>query len=312
MAKNPCDLKPGVVSVILPAYNGEKYLSGAIDSVLAQTYEGWELLVTDDGSTDATASICDRYAAADPRIKVFHQPNGGVNRARAKGIDNACGEYLTFLDADDAFAPDALEKMVSAFTPDVDIVCCGEASEILSQEDYISALWSYRIELGICTKMFRTDLFRQMDYTLDPRIVMGEDLLLNSVYSLGVRRAVIVPGDLYLINHDNAGSVQRNFKRSWEYEKYYFGKVEDLFLSKCAGMESCQRIKQQVYQSRVNGMKLLLIAGNKPEYNDPEFKMIHDYFQGRMDVLKPSERLVLRLKVPWLYRLIIKAYRLFN
>lgn len=100
------------VSVIVPAYNAGKYLSAAIESVLAQTYGGWELILVDDGSTDSTPAICDNAALADSRIRVVHKRNGGQSSARNAGIRVAGGEYLTFLDADDMLAPSFLEIMV--------------------------------------------------------------------------------------------------------------------------------------------------------------------------------------------------------
>ena len=303
---------PFSVSVVLPVFNGGKYVSGAIDSVLAQTYPEWELLVVDDGSTDDTAAICDRYAAKDARIKVSHQPNGGVNSARAKGIGNAVGEYLTFLDADDTLTSDALELMVGGFGPEVDLVCCGVAAETLDQEAYIKVLWENKVEYGICTKMFRTALFKQMDYHLDRRIKMGEDLLLNSVYSLGIRQAVILPQSVYVINKENDASVTKNFKRSWEYEKFYYGKVEELFLSKCAEMESYGQIRQLVYESWVNGLKIVLMDGNRIDYNDAGFAQVSSYFSDKMETLLPSEKLIFKLKAPRLYRAIMKLYRLIS
>ena len=100
------------VSVIVPAYNAGKYLPAAIESVLAQTYGGWELILVDDGSTDSTPAICDNAVLADSRIQVVHKRNGGLSSARNAGIRVAGGEYLTFLDADDMLAPSFLEIMV--------------------------------------------------------------------------------------------------------------------------------------------------------------------------------------------------------
>lgn len=90
-----------LISIIVPVYNTEKYLDQCIQSVLAQTYTNWELLLIDDGSTDSSGAICDKYAAEDKRIRVFHKENGGVSSARNLGLDNAKGEWITFVDSDD-------------------------------------------------------------------------------------------------------------------------------------------------------------------------------------------------------------------
>ena len=89
------------ISVIVPVYNTEKYLHRCIDSILDQTFTDFELLLIDDGSTDSSGTICDEYAAKDSRVRVFHKENGGVSSARNMGLDNAYGEWITFVDSDD-------------------------------------------------------------------------------------------------------------------------------------------------------------------------------------------------------------------
>ena len=88
-------------SIIIPIYNEEAYLREAIDSVLAQTVSDWELLLVDDGSTDASAAICADYAASDARIRMLRQPNRGLSAARNAGLAAAKGEWIAFLDGDD-------------------------------------------------------------------------------------------------------------------------------------------------------------------------------------------------------------------
>lgn len=90
-----------IISIIVPVYNAEKTLTRCIDSILSQIFQGWELLLIDDGSTDISGEICDEYAAKDKRIKVFHKTNAGVSSARNLGLDHTKGEWITFVDADD-------------------------------------------------------------------------------------------------------------------------------------------------------------------------------------------------------------------
>ncbi len=109
MAQNP------LVSVIVPAFNSEAFLAEAIKSVRAQTFEDWELLVIDDGSTDGTLSVAQRAAEGDPRIQAFSTgPSGGPARPRNLGIEKARGAYIAFLDADDLFLPEKLERQLDA------------------------------------------------------------------------------------------------------------------------------------------------------------------------------------------------------
>ena len=94
----------------VPVYQAEKFLPACAESVTNQTFSDWELLLVDDGCTDRSPAICDRFAAADSRIRALHQPkNAGVSEARNRGLREARGEYIAFLDADDAFEPQALE-----------------------------------------------------------------------------------------------------------------------------------------------------------------------------------------------------------
>lgn len=103
-----------LVSVIMPAYNAEKYIGEAIASVCAQTYENWELLILDDGSADRTAEIAQAYAQRDARIRVLRNPqNMGVARTRNRGFDLAQGEWIALLDSDDRWHVQKLEKQLA-------------------------------------------------------------------------------------------------------------------------------------------------------------------------------------------------------
>ena len=105
----------GLVSAIVPVYNGERYLLEALDSALAQTYQNVEIIVVDDGSTDSSAALAEAYAAAHPqRVRVIHQANGGTGAARNAAMAEAHGDYIAMLDQDDLWAPRHLEEAVAA------------------------------------------------------------------------------------------------------------------------------------------------------------------------------------------------------
>jgi glycosyltransferase involved in cell wall biosynthesis len=106
-------MKPGLVSILTPAYNAEPFIGEAIESALAQTYADWEMLVVNDGSTDRTADAVAR--CTDPRVRLLHKPNGGEGSARNFAIDRMAGEFVVFLDADDAFLPNHIQLIVEFF-----------------------------------------------------------------------------------------------------------------------------------------------------------------------------------------------------
>lgn len=110
------------ISVIIPVYNAEPYLGRCLDSLRTQTFADFELLLIDDGSRDRSGAMCDEYAGRDPRIRVFHQPNGGVSSARNVGLDHARGEWITFVDADDYVREHYLEHLLSHTGARIDLV----------------------------------------------------------------------------------------------------------------------------------------------------------------------------------------------
>lgn len=165
-----------MISVIVPVYNSDKYLDQCIQSILAQTYADFELLMIDDGSTDSSASICDKYASQDSRVRVFHKFNGGVSSARNVGLDIAKGEWIAFCDSDDYVQELWLEAFVSGIK-ESDLVC--QSINVLKDDkkfDYyhmptcniekpneiIFALMSYWQMLGsVYNKLFNANIIKQ-------------------------------------------------------------------------------------------------------------------------------------------------------
>jgi len=100
-----------MVTVVIPVYNVEKYLAECVNSVLQQTCQDYEIILVDDGSTDSSGAICDEYAGQNNRIRVIHQPNGGLSAARNAGLEQATGKYVYFLDSDDYIEPQTLSRL---------------------------------------------------------------------------------------------------------------------------------------------------------------------------------------------------------
>lgn len=178
------------ISVIVPVYKAEAYLHRCIDSILAQTFKDFELLLIDDGSPDRSGEICDEYARKDCRVKVHHKSNGGVSSARQYGLDNAIGEYVIHADPDDWIDADMYEKMYDvAVENNADIVGCDfciEYSElqmkILRQpfsNDSILCLryiFEERLHSGCCNKLIKRMLFVDNHIKFPCNINLWEDM----------------------------------------------------------------------------------------------------------------------------------------
>ena len=113
-----------MISIIVPIYKAEVFLPRCIDSVIAQTYTNWDLLLVDDGSPDKSGKICEEYSRKDARIKVYHKQNGGVSSARNYGLDKARGEWVSFLDADDYILPSFLDNLINN-NKGFELICSG-------------------------------------------------------------------------------------------------------------------------------------------------------------------------------------------
>ena len=183
-----------LISVVIPVYNAEKFLPECLDSVLCQEFPSFELLLIDDGSTDGSGKIADRYAEKDSRIVVVHQPNAGVSAARNRGVAEARGEYIAFVDADDRVTPSYLSHLLS---PQTDLSIAGisllhEPSGRMeshgfdrtrsARTDRERGLLFADAEIhdttkGPCNKLFRREIIEQHHLRFNPRYSYGEDHL---------------------------------------------------------------------------------------------------------------------------------------
>ena len=115
-----------LVSIIMPVYNCEKYISEAIESVLSQSYQNWELLIVDDGSTDNTAEVMREYAEKSDKIRTIFKENGGVTSARLRGVQESTGDWIAFMDGDDYIEPQMYGRLLqNALNAGADISHCG-------------------------------------------------------------------------------------------------------------------------------------------------------------------------------------------
>ena len=190
-----------LISIIVPAYNAAPYLERCLDSILAQETVELEIVLIDDGSTDGTGLIADRYSAQNPDIiKVLHLENGGVTRARLKGVESASGEWIGFVDADDEIEPDMYKRLLqNAIGHAVQISHCGYQTIVNGGErvhyfyntgkkvaqDHLTGIRDLLsgefVEPGLCNKLFHNTLFHSLlhSHFTDFDIRINEDLLMN-------------------------------------------------------------------------------------------------------------------------------------
>ena len=225
-----------LISVIIPVYNTEQYISCCIDSVLSQSFTNFELILVDDGSKDGSGTICDEYAKKDNRIRVFHKGNGGVSSARNLGLDNARGEWIYFVDSDDELLPGGLQTLVDGICDDVDIVGGGyerfgskgelleavdeRVTTTLSKEEtllivsndrpkyysYLGYMWMW---------MFRSSVIRSHHLRFDTSIKIKEDTLFLVQYacaSNGRTHFNTAPVYKYKMREESAmGNLQKRY-----------------------------------------------------------------------------------------------------
>lgn len=199
------------ISILVPIYKVEQYLQRCIDSVFAQDFGDWELILVDDGSPDRCGKICDANASLYPdKIKVVHKENGGLISARRAGVLAAQGEYYMFLDSDDWLMPGALQVLYSAITSqeEYDMVRGGaqrvddeghitpletysfEEGEITDTEDFLVKMYTGKVAPYLWGALYKASLFsaETFDESIEKKISLGEDLVTNLIVGLQIHR----------------------------------------------------------------------------------------------------------------------------
>ena len=215
------------VSIIIPVYNVSRYLPQCLDAIAAQSYPDWEAIVVDDGSTDNSGEICDRYAAVDPRFKVIHKDNGGAANAKNTGLDYAGGTYITFIDSDDYVEQQWLETIVqTAQTEQADAVQFGfdkvyQSSvetvkgdqlplQTFSAEEYLSRYLTDWTNSLFWNKLFRKELIGEIRFRKERRCI-DDEFFTYKVLS-GAKKIVVIQDILYHYRQraSSAVSTERN------------------------------------------------------------------------------------------------------
>lgn len=238
------------VSVIVPIYNAEKYISECIESITCQTYKNLEIILINDGSLDNSIKICKQYAKNDDRIKLIDGENHGVSYARNKGIEEATGEYIIFIDSDDIIKENYIDILIKEINSDINLdlaVCTYE--EISLNERSIFKLSSSDMSLLTGTlkkdyylikdflntpwgKLYKLNIIKRYKIMFPNEHSIGEDQIFNYKYFLHVENYRFINKPMYLYMHrDNISLTKIKNKESFYSDLFNF-KLKKSFLEK--------------------------------------------------------------------------------
>ncbi len=223
------------VSIIMPVYNSEKYLGHAVDSILAQDFDGFELILVDDGSTDGSGRICDEYAERFDKVVVLHKENGGICSARNAGLNAAKGEYIGFSDNDDEFLPHLLrDNYEAARQYNVDLVRFGRVKKniredgrvfleqrpefegLLFRDEFAGEFVNVRQAVTVWTGLYRRSVLEEHHIRFDERYKHGlEDVQFN-IQFLACCESIKLQRDAYYVwcqrvSHSTSKKFHRNY-----------------------------------------------------------------------------------------------------
>ena len=226
------------ISVIVPVYNSEQYLHRCIDSILAQTFTDFELLLIDDGSTDKSGVICDEYVLKDKRVRVFHKENGGVSSARNVGLDHARGKYIGWVDSDDYIHEDMFQLLYEAvIREDADIAYCNSNKfnmpvDSIDIVEFLKQYWFLPVN-PLWNTLCKRKLYHNLRFSCNANI--AEDLLMTTKLYYYAHSRILVSKPLYYYRYvSNSLSNNDNERFSIEYlnnvlSLYEFFRNKDIF-----------------------------------------------------------------------------------
>lgn len=224
-----------MISIIVPVYNAEKYISKCIDSILSQTFIYFELILINDGSTDKSALICEKYAQIDNRVKVFHKQNGGAGSARNLGLEKASGDWIMFVDADDWIERECLEFCSKYIDNNIDLIvfsCFWDADSrlpervCLAPSDFKDILPIY-IDKVIFTspwcKLFRKNKINELHLRFNEKLLsFGEDTLFVFEYLKTIKSMQLLSNELYhYVVENNQKSLSKKKDLDWVTKSYF-------------------------------------------------------------------------------------------
>lgn len=235
------------LSIIMPVFNADKYLNRCIESILAQSYKDFELIIINDGSVDNTKNICEYYSTKDERIKVITKINAGQSAARNDGLKIAKGEYIQFVDADDWLEPCACENLIDNLKDnDVDLVMASYSfinkkntsklkfvDEVYEIQDFIPKLYKYFESWAfnvLWNKIYKAEIIKGNKIIFDEKLNYSEDLIFNLKYLSKVRSLKISSCNVYNYNKINEGSsTKKNISIMYDIQFDAYKTISEIF-----------------------------------------------------------------------------------
>ena len=261
------------VSIIIPAYNVEKYISRCLKHSLAQSYSNIEILVVDDESTDGTVRIIKDYMKKDPRIKLLQQKHGGPNRARKKALDIATGKYVLFVDADDYLADDAVlvlvDKLLASSVKSIrfnaeynrtgelvqPILKSNEKQKLIDHKEIIEYLFTTYYLNSLCFQIYETEFIRNLA-AWNSDIDFGEDFALNLEFHRETKQILVISEVLYYYC-DNPTSTTHNYEK-----KRRLKNLSDRVILSREAIESASCLADGMhFINKVNYAQLCMVKG---------------------------------------------------
>lgn len=282
-----------LISVIVPVYNIEEYINRCIESIINQSYTLFELILVIDGSTDNSEIICDKWAKKDNRIRVIYQENGGVSSARNHGLDEANGDYITFIDGDDYIQPLMLEKLLEKIEQtDSDVSLCNLCVINLNgnqkstkmpgemfDKKYLISNYFYNpvvkeLLWGPYQKLFKKELLQDIRFK---RYALGEDILFVFEVLQKINKLSYVDYDGYFYVHREGSAVKSSFsKKRFD---YIYATKEIVEICEFKAPYALNDANQWLYQNSLVTYRALIINGLKNTFS-VEYKELREYLKN--------------------------------
>lgn len=309
------------ITIVVPAYNTAPWLPRSLDSLLAQTHPNLEIVVVNDGSIDNTRQVLDHYTAKYPNIRAIHKENGGVTSARLRGIQEATGDWIGFMDGDDYVEPQMYERLLeNAHSSGADISHCGHQllfsdgrmeyvhkSEKVRVQDHQTGLWELldnrEVSLSLCTKLYRRELFQGIEDWMDTKIRYNEDLMMN-FFLFDRANSSVFEGNCpyhYILRQDSASCKGIS-------ENYIFDpiRVRQILLERCAP-EMREDVHQALLRNLLFNYAQLTVHKDRKQFADFR-QRVRRMLQGQKEhfhLLSTRNRILANMicTAPWTFHL---------